>query len=789
MSHSFQIGKRTRSPFFSVRHWPTVLISLSVFALSTGAHASALTCETFVRPGSIGHSTPLNRIERNGALQGVSGSYLVDFSKSGWEARLTAPVATRLTTKIASLFPNGFLHQYSVTEIFVVRSFDEIEALAASVSGRVYRRKSDSMIVDFDVADDFHRVYVLDRSLSESLELKELPSRSLFLPPSPTEAVLDVTPLKRRKLEPLIAGANRGGTVHVGGLISISAEPPEGFFAAATAAELEKSGWKAAPAQDADVWIYRVPDSRPESYFDFGYSSPDRPRDTPRSGKFKVATGIGPSTHPESVGGREADLLWLGDEQMGQINRYLAKISSKDLLLEDLYIERGIVQRTGDRSFVLAGIDHRYALTQSGFDAMETDPALYRRVFDQEYDDFLASLFKDSHPDPKNRSFLLATSRGCSQGCAICCSGGLSQFQYFSAPRMMTELEKLVQFAKLDAKARLNIFFVDSNFNNNPGRIIEFAQLYKASPLFGRFDFFIRHNTVNGFLKPSKGGARVANQELIDAYRDLGVKEIFMGIDSFDDASTITLKTHKFKVAKEGADSRPIYTSEETADLISALDQRGLFSKGFFLTNNPWVSDFDRIDAYYNLIALWLENPHFSIDSARDRDVIRLKPFDGSPIGDTAKLMGNSVVENGMFVARTLLGEIDEMMGFAAIGLPRVESSTDAALREFWTGISRIVAAAEVLAKSRDATRRAYGEHILEKFLDRNAALVRVLNAKAAGNPTAQNVLEGIAGLARLHSGLPAFDLAIQKQEFERNVRSLSEGLQKTNPKKGAGLE
>jgi hypothetical protein len=761
---------------------------VGVFAGTVDVLASSAKCSVYLRPGMLGYSTDLNRIERNGSLHGVVGSLLVDTTHSGFSAPVTTPSALALSKSVASLFPAGALSETSVTEIFILDSLDRLEGVAQSVSSEVRRRIVDGVAVDFDSSQDFYRVYIPSAFFDENLALKRKLPAAAFA--AEGRSLVRVNPLKRRKLAPLVKGPKKDGSVFVGGLISISAEPPEGFFAASTAAELGKSGWRVAPADEADIWVYRVPDSRPDSYFEFTYASPDRPKPSSYEGKFKVATGIGPSTHPESVGGREADLLWLGDEQMGPLDRYLQKIARPGLFLEDLYVERGVIQRLDDRRVVLAGVNQRYALTQKGFDAMETDPTIYRRVFDREYDMFLLSLFKDSRPNAKNRSFLLATSRGCSQGCSICCSGGLSQFQYFSAPRMMQELEKIASYAKMGPNENFNVFLVDSNFNNNPARIIEFAELYRASPYDRRFDFFIRHNTVNGFLKPGKGGGKVANEELIAAYRTLGIREIFMGVDSFDDASTITLKTHKFKVAKEGAKSRPIYSMKELESLLSAIEAQGLYAKGFFLTNNPWVSDLDRIDAYYNLIELWLKNPHFSIDSARDRNVIRLKPFDGSPIGETSKLMGHSLVKDGRFVARGPMGEMDEIMEFAGLGRPRVDGNVDGVIAEFWTGIEKIRAGAEYLLAAKNAEDREYAKWVLAKLIQRSGALdADLLAFERLGHAAAKNTRQAIARLRKKHSGLPEFDPAVQARMFEENVRSLEEGLRKTNPKKGADLE
>lgn len=704
----------------------------------------------------------LTRLEINAPLLGVSGSFRVDISHSGRHETITAPQASALAAAVARAMPAGALKDASVTEIVVVSAMSELETLQESPTGKARRSQSAEIAVDQDAGVDFRRLYVLRSALKDDFSFKTAPEPSLFKAAG-AAAAREVPVQRERRLGPLL---KPHASVFVGGLISISAEPPEGFFAAATASELKAKGYGVTSAQRADVWLYRVPDSRPESYFDFRYPSADRPADTPRKVKFKIASGIGPAHNPASTGGGEADLLWLGDEQNGALEAFLKTLSKPDLAMADLYARKGFVQRLSPTEVVVGGIDHAHAMTSAGFDAMETSPEIYRRIYSEEYDKYLLSLFDHPKDAESLKSYLLATSRGCSQGCAICCSGGLSKFQFFSAPRMLRELEKIAAHARLKPGEAANIFFVDSNFNNNPKRLIEFANLYEKSGLSGKFHFYVRHNTVNGFLKPGPEGSKVPNIELIDAYARLGIRQVFMGVDSYDDAGTLTLKSNRNLLAKNGAAMRPTYTSEEVRSLVRAFESRGLASRGFFITNNPWVGDLDRIDGYYNLFELWLENPHFSVDTS-NRNAHRLQPFAGSPIADIAAKMEKAPVKDGRFIAKGALGEMDELMEFSVLDAEAGKKGAAAGIEQFRASINRLREASEKTIE--DPASRL----IVQKLLVRDARLARLLKDE----PAADGLLDDIARFAGAHRGLAAFDPADQKKAFEAASSSLISGL------------
>jgi hypothetical protein len=718
-------------------------------------------------PGPVERA--LTRLERNPAMFGVSGALLVKSEVPG--LTVDVPRAAVLARSIARELPSGALNADSFTRVRIVPDLGHVPLLASSPSGRVERAWGRNVVVDTDPTTRDRQIFIAKDALRPDFNLDATTDRRPFRAAPTARVDVPVAPP-----EPVATSPAPDASVFCGGLISISAEPPEGFFAASTAMELGESGHPSKPAAEAEVWIYRVPDSRRKSYFDFTYAAPDRPTDTPRAGKFKIASGVGPASDPTSPGGAEADLLWLGDEQHGALSTYLETLARPGATVDDLRKHKGLIHRLSEREVLLSGADQAHAMTKEGFNSLKTDPSLYRRVYSEEYDRYLHSLF--SHPadeTPAAASYLLATSRGCTQGCTLCSSGGLKAFQYFTAPRVLEELEKIHAHAAVDGP--IDVYFLDSNLNNNPERLIELADLYEKSPLKGKFRFYCRHSTPNGFLKMSGDGDKKVNEDLVRAYRRLGLSQVFMGIDTYDDASTLTLKSNRNMVARKGDSMRPTYRATEIRELISVMEREGLESKGFFLTNNPWVTDLDRLDAYYNVLTLWLENAHFSIDS-RYRDVMRLKPFEGSPIQKVADERQLPVVEGNRFAARGILGEMDEAMTFEGLGTPRARGDVGATLREFGEGIARIRREAEALCAQAEALPEA--EEMVQKIIQRDAELRPLLEKE----PRASDLLRDIDRFAAAHADLPPLAPAAQKAAFLKAAEPLFEGLRATLPLK-----
>ena len=675
---------------------------------------------------------PLTRIEANPRWADVRGRFLVkDLSRRSSD--LTIPQATRLAAFVArSLLPSQ-LDDASMTNIFVVTDFRQAALIAESRSGEVRRIQRGSIMVDTDVDGKYRSIFILRAALD--YQLAPPPG---FIPPSLTSQTAPI-PVRRTRPRRLGNLVPHDATIFVGGITSVSAEPAEGFFAAATQSELQSLGRKLLPAAQAKIWIYRTPDARSQSYFKFGYLSEDRPTATAYEDKFKIATGIGTSHSPDSDGGAEASLLWLGDEMQGMLASYLSDVSKPDLTLEDLERHQGFIQRLNRREVYVGRIDQTHALTQEGFDGLTTDPAIYRRVYSPTMDNILLEHLNPSNTPRKTRgqySFVFASSRGCGQGCSICPTGGLSPFQAFSAQRIMRELAKIAEHIRVRPGEVIELFFLDSNFNHDPRRIIELADLLDHSPLKSLFHFYCRHNSVSGFLKPDASGALVANLELIDAYVRLGISPVFLGIDAYDDAGIKTLKTNTRRLARFGAQTRPTYTFAELRGLIRAFEARKLPVRGFALVGNPWVSDLNRLDSYYNLFELWLENPHFTIDSGMET-YLRLKPMAGAPITEVSEAMqrpplagyDKDLYTAGRFSARGPLGEMDELPEmqrfFQSLLFPRRGFNIENVISRFREGIAQVRRKAAMVyddPKAADNDRQRAG-HILRKLAARDAQL------------------------------------------------------------------
>ncbi|MEW6282551.1 MAG: hypothetical protein AB1758_28335, partial [Candidatus Eremiobacterota bacterium] len=299
-----------------------------------------------------GQPGQLNRLEPNLSMAAVAGQVRVLGARS-------IPEATNVARAVGAMFPQGKLGDGSLTEIHVVEDLLEIDRLAASPTGQVRRHVGPRVVVDED--GDYRRVYLKRGDLGPDLK----PWQRLEFFREAAEPLAVSVPVRQ---DPTFGALlPEKPSVFVGGLISISAEPPEGFFAASTAAELQESGYPVRPAGEADLWLYRVPDSRPDSYFAFAYPNPDRPCDSSREGKFKIAAGVGPAANPASPGGAEADLLWLGDEQHGALRDYLETLARPDLKLSHLAAHQGFVQKLPDGSVLFGSANRAHALSKQGF--------------------------------------------------------------------------------------------------------------------------------------------------------------------------------------------------------------------------------------------------------------------------------------------------------------------------------------------------------------------------------------------------------------------------------------
>jgi hypothetical protein len=733
--------------------------------LSTGSIKAQQQCHKFYLP----IRSSLNKVDRNGLWQNVKGHYLVEH-KNG--AYLTNEQSIGISKIIANSLPKEGITDDSLLKIEI--RANNIEQLISTPSGKVMKSAaliSNQLSIQKDPSSNFIGIIISESLFANLLNKKTiLPTNSLNLDFTTQIYSTDV-------FNPTWAPLWSGDKFYVGGLISISAEPPEAFFAASTKAELQKNGFELANADLANTWIIRAPDAREESFFKFQYPSPERPQDSNRKNKFLIAVGSGPAHNPATRGASEANLIWLGDEQQGVLTEYLKDISQKKINWKIFYRHSGFVQRLSESSFWIGRIDTSNSLTKEGFSSQITDPKIYRQIISNEYDQFLSSLFQDSKMTRSDESYLLATSRGCTQGCSICCSGGLSAFQFFSSKRMIDEIHKIDQISQLSDGSQIDIFFVDSNFNNNANRIIEFSKLYSTTNFKHKFRFFARHNTVNGFLLSEKNGFKQPNLELIRAYKVLGITEIMMGIDAVDNASIMTLKSSRLKLAKTGANTRPTYTYEELQALMNAFEAEHLRTRGFLLTNNPWVSDLDRVDSYYNLLLLWLNNPHFSID-IRNRQVIQLKPFEGSPIGDAAKRSDRKIVKDERFVTEGPFGELDEQFNFLPFNNMRVESNAENVLKAFRDNLWVLRNKANVLLNGKDNNfqTRQNVKLMIQKIIQRDATLLSTL-ISIQNYPEALKIINDIKVFQNLHKDISPFNEMEQKVLFEKVSSDLYESI------------
>lgn len=562
--------------------------------------------------------------------------------------------------------------------------------------------------------------------------------------------------------------------LYISGLISISAEPPEAFFATSTRTEMTGLGFRNTHSDQASTWAIRTPDTRSESVFKYLHPSKHRENDLPYDKKFLVATGLGPENNPASSGFKEADLLISGDEQKGVLATALSRLESGAVQLSDFSSLPGTVVKLNDHEILINGMDQTWTLTKKGFSSLETKPEDYRQIISEEYDSYLASLFEGGKKSRNKVSYLLSTSRGCSQGCAICCSGGLSPFQFFTADRIVQDLQKIQSLHP--AEKQIDIFFLDSNFNNNPSRVIELAEQLESLGLLEKFHFSVRHNTLNGFLIGKVDGPKSPNLELIKAYQKLGITQIMMGIDAYDNSSAMTLKSNRRVLSQKGAAMRPIYTYEEISTAIETMTRQKVRSRGFLLTNNPFVSDLDRVDSYYNLFLIWSKNPLFSVD-VRNQDVIRLKPFGGSAIG-TAAGANQHLIKDGRFQVKTEYGELDEKMDFTVFNEESSHGRWVNGLQSLLKVRASVLADAKaILQKSTKQDEQERAKAMLEKIRQRDLELIEFLNLEARSSSDYQHL---ISQLQTEDASLPAYngDLnEFQKYQLEIQIQPLVESL------------
>ncbi len=432
------------------------------------------------------------------------------------------------------------------------------------------------------------------------------------------------------------------GNFHVQGLNSISAEPEEGLLAATTATEFESQGLQITHSESASTWVYRTANAMEESYFEPPYDLPMRPRGAVPPGRYLIATGLGPFIDAGARGGALADTLMLGDEQAGRLIQYLDDLSRIPFSHRDVFRYPGVIQRIGADSVALSRPDLRAVLTKGGLNSLEFDPIAIRQVFSPDYDLFFRGFFSPNRRDrPPKVSHLMMTSRGCGNRCSICCSGGYQPFTGLEPGKTVEILKRIMELSRLENGEYVEIFLLDSSFNNDPESLLELVGLLRVEGLLRFFEFFVRHNGLVGFLDrrapATAGSPRKVRSDIIAAYRELGIDEIVIGIDVYTEESIRLLKTDFRRLAETGFSTPPSYTFPEIEAVLTEIQAQGMASRCFFLGGNPFVGHHDRIRSWYRIGKLALQIPRFRIDLDSSSRVNELKPFPGAPITVVAR--------------------------------------------------------------------------------------------------------------------------------------------------------
>lgn len=476
--------------------------------------------------------------------------------------------------------------------------------------------------------------------------------------------------------------------IHIQGLNSISAEAEEGLLAASTIEEFAQADLIAVSSDEAHIWIYRTAHAADESYFLPDYPTPMRRTGPVPEGKYLIATGLGPVIDPTASGGNDADLLLLGDEQGGRLLQYLEDLGSAPFGSEDVFRYDGVAQRISRHEVALSRMDRRWVLTTTGLNRLVFEPDSLRAVYAKEYDSFLKSYFPSRRPTPALASWLFLTSRGCGNECSICCSGGFQPYTALEPETVVAFLKRLKDRYQPTQGQYLDIFLLDSNFNKIPLRIIRLVELLEQEGLLPFFEFYIRHNGLEGFLRqPGKPLASPnVHQELIQAYQRLGVDEIVIGIDSYTETSVRILKTSITRLRSDRDAASPSYTFSEIREVLTAIERHSLKSRCFLLMNNPFTGDTDRLETFYNLLHLSLEAPNFVIDYDSSTEVNDLKPFPGAPLTEIARKIPG-LISGRKFANMATHGQIEGYLRFEPF---RIRRSDPGKLSGFLASVQQV---------------------------------------------------------------------------------------------------
>ena len=549
--------------------------------------------------------------------------------------------------------------------------------------------------------------------------------------------------------------------LHIQGLNSISAEPEEGLLAAATIEEARSAGLEVVHAEEARIWLYRTANVSETSYFQTQYEFPYRSLRAGSSGDFCIATGIGPMVDPGAEGGRDAQMLILGDELCGRWLQILEDLAASPFSLSDVFRHEGLILRVEPGTVLLSRADRRAFLSESGLNALILDPLALRKIYSPAYDRFLQNYFGASRrSEPAIASHLYLTSRGCGSGCSICCSGGFQPFSALSAEQVSRGISRFIERENLQPGQYLDIFLLDSNFNRDPNRVISLANQLDRDNVLPYVELYIRHNALGPFLlkKGRENAPPIVHRELIRAYRRLGINEIVIGIDAYTDLSILLLKTHIQTLRRLGRRAEPSYSFADIEAVLTAMEEEGLTSRCFLLINNPFLDDADRLQTFYHLLRLALKLPGFRIDYESSSRVNELKPFPGAPLTRVADRLPG-MIRGDRFCVPTMLPQLEHILGFELFGERRFEESGRRRLLTGALGVRRQMCEylRQTLETTRDLIQMAAVEAARE-FLRLEETLSERFREAALGMTDLMTHEEEMTGeLARLRLAVSAF--------------------------------
>lgn len=199
-----------------------------------------------------------------------------------------------------------------------------------------------------------------------------------------------------------------------------------------------------------------------------------------------------------------------------------------------------------------------------------------------------------------NQNTYMFTSRGCPYRCVFCASSRFwNEIRFFSSEYVVNEIEHLKK--EYDVK-RINLY--DDLFAINIPRIKEILRLLRERGLSGKIDFScaIRANLVN--------------DEVISILKEIGVKNIGVGLESGSDR---TLKYLKQDV-KIG----------DNENAIRIIKKHGITVHGSFIIGSPEETKEDILETFNFIKSSRLEG--FT--------VYPLTPFPGTPVWEYARSKG-----------------------------------------------------------------------------------------------------------------------------------------------------